>query len=418
MELSRTFQQIKAYAIKRNLPLIPFCAKSVSILNEPSAFYDTLLAKTLDAKKRVALSALYIGGGVEEKALIQALRDNLEENRKLDVNIALDAHRGRRFDSRGNSSLSVIGDGLGFDVVALNLVQTYSPSGLLQRFLSKFQKWNELHSTYHSKLMLFDEDVIITGANLSGIYFDQRQDRYMTIQNTKSFSDYIQGFLVELDRSTRPLDVTVNKYNLDYKNSIDSTKTDENDDSFIVPLFQHGISGIQDCDDFLMFLQGILPESAQLHLSSGYFNPRIKLKLTSALVPSEQANGFFNGSKLLKYVPRLYTALLDSYVKSNPECRVNLYNRPDWSYHAKGLWIEGLEDLTIHMIGSSNFNWRSTTRDFEMQFLIITKDRELGEKLQKERESLWANSRPIQRDDFEGLNFLYRVAANILKSLL
>ena len=418
MELSKTFQQIKSYANNRALPLIPFCAKNVSTLKEPSVFYESLLNNTRNAKKRVALSALYIGTGAREQALVQELCDNLKQNAKLNVNITLDANRAERVDQQGNSSVSILQSVLAYDSVSFNLVNTNSSTNIIHRILSKFERWNELSSTYHSKLLVFDNDVIITGANLSGIYFDKRQDRYISIKSSKFLSDYIYGFLNEISNSLLPLDRVIDSHNKNYVSSTEYTEEDDFSDSYIIPLFQHGPSGVTSCDDFLMFLDSILPSHTQVHMSSGYLNPQLRLRLTSVLCPSEEANGFYRGAGILKFVPRLYTALIQKYCHVNPACSICLYKKPGWSYHAKGIWFDGLDDLTIHMVGSSNFNWRSSTRDFELQFVVLTRNRYLKDILEEDRQRLWADSKPLRQTDFEGLNPIYNMVASIIKSLL
>ena len=42
-------------------------------------------------------------------------------------------------------------------------------------------KYNELIGLQHCKLFVFDDSVIISGANLSSDYFTNRQDRYILI---------------------------------------------------------------------------------------------------------------------------------------------------------------------------------------------------------------------------------------------
>ena len=44
-------------------------------------------------------------------------------------------------------------------------------------------KYNELIGLQHCKLFVFDDSVIISGANLSTDYFTNRQDRYILIGN-------------------------------------------------------------------------------------------------------------------------------------------------------------------------------------------------------------------------------------------
>ncbi|KAI9577380.1 hypothetical protein GQX74_013623 [Glossina fuscipes] len=43
-------------------------------------------------------------------------------------------------------------------------------------------RWNELLGLQHMKIYLFDDAVLISGANLSNDYFTNRQDRYILIE--------------------------------------------------------------------------------------------------------------------------------------------------------------------------------------------------------------------------------------------
>ena len=44
-------------------------------------------------------------------------------------------------------------------------------------------KFNEVIGLQHCKLFVFDDSVIVSGANLSTDYFTNRQDRYILIEN-------------------------------------------------------------------------------------------------------------------------------------------------------------------------------------------------------------------------------------------
>jgi hypothetical protein len=61
---------------------------------------------------------------------------------------------------------------------------------------------------------------------------------------------------------------------------------------------------------------------------------------------------------------------------------VSYYQRPDWSYHAKGLWLtNALENQTLQLAddaniyavthGSGNFGFRSSVRDMESNLVLI-----------------------------------------------
>jgi CDP-diacylglycerol--glycerol-3-phosphate 3-phosphatidyltransferase len=418
MELTRTFKQIRAYAERRGLPMIPVAAASISMVKDPATFYKLLLSGMKGARSRVALSALYVGTGPKEQALMQMLHDNLKKNPQLDVSITLDMNRAKREDQEGNSSVSMIQDMLGQKSIRLNLMRAnIAQSSSLQHLFSRFQKLNELYSTYHSKLTIFDEDVIITGANLSGIYFEARQDRYVKINNSPLLSNYICELL---DRLQQPLNQSLGNLIDGYNNQFisDHLSKDVSSDCYIIPLCQFGCQNVRACDDFLLFLNDMLPNQAELHMSTGYFNPKIQIRLNSVIAPSEQANGFYQGSGLLKHVPRVYRALMSKYLNRNPNCELFLYERPGWSYHAKGLWVDGLPDLGMYMIGSSNFNWRSSERDFEVQFLLLTTNPKLKQCFKQDRDRLLNESIRYKPDEKWPLSTIYNIAATLLKSLL
>lgn len=49
----------------------------------------------------------------------------------------------------------------------------------------------EILGTYHIKLAIFDDNILITGANLSEEYFTNRQDRYIVINKNTLLANYL-----------------------------------------------------------------------------------------------------------------------------------------------------------------------------------------------------------------------------------
>lgn len=423
--MSKTFSQIKEYARLKGLPLIPLNATDISLIREPISFYENILNMSATCNNRLALSSLYLGTEAREARLVNSIYENLERNRNLDVVISLDASRAVRRDKQGASSVSILSSLLNTQhSVQINLLNT-NYNLLLSRLIPLPKRWLEVISTYHAKMLVFDNDVVLTGANLSNIYFEQRKDRYMFIRDSKHLSDYIFELLKLLRSCDTSLKESLDNYNFQYIKHLateSKSKTKEKDcDSFIVPLVQFGPAGLDEKEKFLAFLDTILPNDAQVHLSTGYFNPSqtvSDLRLHSVLAPSEQANGFFGGRGLLSYVPRLYSALCQYYSRNHPACRILLYNKPDWSFHAKGIWVEGLSEIYLHLIGSSNFNHRSANRDFEYQFLLMTSNKSLIDKLKNEREALWSESSLLECSDPIKVNTLYSKIAEYLRSYL
>lgn len=419
MDMSKTLSQIKSFARGKGLPVIPIDAKNVSFISEPSVFYDTILESISRTKSRLALSALYLGVGHKENAIVHAIHNSLQRNPKLDVNIVLDAHRATRHDDKGRSSVTMLKKILKYDNLKLELVDARRNKTFVDTFMGRFQKWNEISSTYHTKMLLFDNDVIMTGANLSEIYFENRQDRYVSIKNCKLLSSYLH-LLLNIFGKESDLRVKIDEINEIITRRLIEFE-DEPSDSWIIPVIQHGPSGILDSDDFLVFLSTVLPQGAKVHLSSGYFNPSLavsSLGLESVLAPSESTNGFYRGKGLLKYIPRLYSALHEQFMEVNKRCKLYLYKKTGWSFHAKGIWIEGIDDIYIHHFGSANYNFRSSERDFETQLVLLTTNRKLIEDLGRERKSLWNQAGPVEPGEAQGSNFMIYILSQLLKRFL
>lgn len=84
----------------------------------------------------------------------------------------------------------------------------------------------------------------------------------------------------------------------------------------------------------------------------------------------------------------------DNYKGKGKEDRIHLfeYEKPEWTYHAKGLWyyLPGEKLPAMTLIGSSNFGERSVNRDLESQVCIVTASRSLQTRLNRECERLFS----------------------------
>jgi CDP-diacylglycerol--glycerol-3-phosphate 3-phosphatidyltransferase len=73
----------------------------------------------------------------------------------------------------------------------------YSPlniRGILDRIAPE-SGVREIKGTFHTKFMICDNDVILTGANLSEQYFVSRKDRYIIIKDCPELADYLEDFM-------------------------------------------------------------------------------------------------------------------------------------------------------------------------------------------------------------------------------
>lgn len=83
----------------------------------------------------------------------------------------------------------------GLQVMNRHNVYLYTPvlsENLVTQFLPP--RWNEILSVYHIKSYIFDDNMIISGANLSNDYFTTRIDRYVLFENCPELINYYEKF--------------------------------------------------------------------------------------------------------------------------------------------------------------------------------------------------------------------------------
>jgi CDP-diacylglycerol--glycerol-3-phosphate 3-phosphatidyltransferase len=81
----------------------------------------------------------------------------------------------------------------------------------------------------------------------------------------------------------------------------------------------------------------------------------------SVLMASPQANGFYGAKGFSGNVPALYVYLSHVFYRKIQDIgkaiQLYEYNRPTWSFHAKGIWIEPRvnHSWAATVVGSSNY---------------------------------------------------------------
>ncbi|PWN48333.1 hypothetical protein IE53DRAFT_389472 [Violaceomyces palustris] len=182
----------------QGLPLFRASSDQLELLQSPSQFYNTLKERILSARKRIFISSLYIGK--EEKPLIQALRKSLSRRPELRLVILTDALRSTR-EARPKPSTASLLANLERDFpdqVHLRLYHTPKLKGLVKRLVGR--RFNEGWGLQHMKIYGFDDDVIMSGANLSNDYFTNRMDRYMLIRSHAKLADYLDSLVLLVSR--------------------------------------------------------------------------------------------------------------------------------------------------------------------------------------------------------------------------
>lgn len=197
-------------------PRLPIRASSVAFLDSPAAFYRALLDGARTSRRRVRLCALYVGTGELERALARELAAAAARGSPGQpsprVTVLLDRMRACRPDGPGGAcSVDLLaplvtqpdGEGAGGGVE----VALFHPPALTGLALLLPPRVIEAMCVQHMKVFLFDDTVLLSGANLSTDYFTVRHDRYLRLTAETHVADFFDALLDavgECSYSVRP----------------------------------------------------------------------------------------------------------------------------------------------------------------------------------------------------------------------
>ncbi|KAF2348209.1 Phospholipase D-like domain [Trinorchestia longiramus] len=384
-------------------PAFPVHSEKIEIITEPRHFYNTLLERTSLAKKRITFASLYLGSGKLEQELVLCMQKRLTTTPELEVLWLIDWTRGSRTPASSRQTLLPL---LQHSSCQISLFHTPELRGLLKLLLP--QRWNEIIALQHMKLYIFDDSLLISGANLSADYFTNRQDRYFLISGVPELSDFFHAVVRTVSRHSLLLlkdgstalhpyaprhpvqdsyqsycsaveadvravwDAAVHQSALRHSASsaaqgLDSASSNEHltPDTVVFPSLQMRSFNINyDARMTERLLQSAGPDSV-VHLASGYFNlTRAYMKCLlqaaaarfSVLCAHPKANGFLGAAGVAGAIPAAYTLLAKQFLgrvqQLGQQSRVQLYEyqRNNWTFHAKGLWYSehSYSDLISH----------------------------------------------------------------------
>ncbi|EKG15803.1 Phospholipase D/Transphosphatidylase [Macrophomina phaseolina MS6] len=370
--------------------------QQIEILSTPAEFYETLKAKISTAKRRVYLSTLYIGK--TEHELIAVIRDSLKRNPDLRVSFLTDALRGTREtpDPSSASLLAPLVEDFGPERVEIRMFHTPNLFGLRKKLIPR--RINEGWGLQHMKLYGVDDELIMSGANLSNDYFTNRQDRYHVFSSAE-ITDYffrIHSAISSLSYLISPSKTSPGGYTMTWPSSNpapspleDRTAFKKASSALLTPLIRPSATPLPSSTPStfiypLLQFTSILPPTTDTstelpamtsllthlahpsHASStwtftaGYFNmtPWMRDLLLSTspsraavIAASPQANGFYGSAGVSGMLPAAYTLLARRFLQSLQragladrvkllEWRRGTVGEPDgWTYHAKGFWV-------------------------------------------------------------------------------
>uniref|UniRef100_A0A3Q4GTR2 CDP-diacylglycerol--glycerol-3-phosphate 3-phosphatidyltransferase n=1 Tax=Neolamprologus brichardi TaxID=32507 RepID=A0A3Q4GTR2_NEOBR len=419
--------------------------------------FSSLVARIKTAQRRVVMASLYLGTGQLEQELVDCMEEALQRSQdnsqspNLKVSVLLDYTRGSRGKINSRTMLLPLLQRF-TSQMRVSLYHTPDLRGLLRLLVP--QRFNETIGVQHIKVYLFDDSIIISGANLSDSYFTNRQDRYVLLENCREVADFFSDLVeavgdvslqLQPDDSVTMLEGMVHPYKgnrqefsavarkriMEVVNSAhirqrllnqsedseDEGMSEVEEDTWVFPLVQMKPLGIRVDEQVTQRLLTDAGPESTVFLTSGYFNltrayMRLVLKAGASyriLTASPEVNGFFGAKGIAGAIPAAYTHIARQFYKrvcqGGQQERVHLheYHRPEWTFHAKGLWyyLQGQDRPCLTLIGSPNFGYRSVHRDLEAQIAIVTENEELQSQLQEEQEMLYRRSTEVSTSTFE-----------------
>ncbi|KAL0206604.1 hypothetical protein P9112_001911 [Eukaryota sp. TZLM1-RC] len=186
-------------SLAKHCPIIPVNSNNVDILSSPKEFRTHILDSIRNAKHRIYISALYFGTSEVEQSIIDALYEALRRNPDLQVHLVFDHRRSLRGfgqSKKGRKCCVELFDKLlRFNNFSLKLFHVP-----LFPYLSSITRIFELFGVLHTKFYVFDDDVIVSGANLSSDYLtgshdnsepdSGKQDRYFIFNATPQLAEW------------------------------------------------------------------------------------------------------------------------------------------------------------------------------------------------------------------------------------
>ena len=440
---------------------IPVAGDNVRVITKPAEFYQELIRGVRESRERVSLSSLYLGTGDKEQELVSEIESALRRNPTAEVDVLLDYCRGSRGEVNSRTMLLPLladrEDGSDEERVRVSFYHTPMLRGVWKRVLP--ERINEIVGLQHIKAYVFDSRVIISGANLSGDYFTQRQDRYFVFDDAPELADYFQqligavasfSFRLRRDGDVRlaagcpecPVSGDFERFAAFARSKIEPIIYPQqqqhgggdavtSSDTLVYPSVQIGCLGLQQDERFTSAMLREFRRGHKVAFTSGYFN--ITEQYAEAVAASEadfdiviaspEANGFLGSRGISGYIPFVYirlTELFRGLLASKDRLdavRLLEYSRPEWTYHAKGLWCHG-ERAAMTVVGSSNFGYRSVARDVEAQVTVVTTNAALKERLSNEQRNITNWSKLITPETFQQVRYRKPRFVSVISGLI
>ncbi|XP_030840085.1 CDP-diacylglycerol--glycerol-3-phosphate 3-phosphatidyltransferase, mitochondrial [Strongylocentrotus purpuratus] len=183
--------------LKLRAPEFRVSGEQITVLQEPSEFYNAIKDNIGLSKKSIVLASLYLGDGPMEEELVKSIHDACEraesEGEELSIHVLLDCVRGSRGVKNSRTMLQPLLKDFR-DQVTVSLYHTPELRGAKKALIP--ERFNEAIGLSHLKVYTFDDTLLMSGANLSEMYFTNRQDRYILIKNCPELVNFFNELVL------------------------------------------------------------------------------------------------------------------------------------------------------------------------------------------------------------------------------
>lgn len=330
---------------------------NVEILQHPTDFFNALKTHLRKAEE-VYIVCLYIGTGEYTTEILDEIRERVQK--KMLTKMLLDTNRMHR-----TPALLKMLQKKGID----KEISFFDPSSKIL----VLPKLKELLSVFHSKIFVFDDVTILTGANIHDSYMKDRLDRYIVVRSKELVSELKYAFYQYLDGKRIPSCGTVRKH--------------LNDETQVCVYYQ---------DKEYEVLRSIVESNfGSITLATSYLNfpesycelfKGVDIKIITA---SPETSTYTEERVFEKNVNEAYSLFSMRIQKCLPQATMYEFVGESLSFHCKGLWAFS-DDFACFICGSSNFNVRSAERDIETNFLIVTRNKGIIDAFRAEHDNMMA----------------------------
>lgn len=427
----------------RECRTFPAVAADIEVLGDPTAYYEAILDGIRSSRRRVTLAALYLGTGPMEQRVMEELRAACARHPSLHVRVLFDHSRGTR---GGGHSTAAMFNRLVSEFPAQVHASLLLMPQLRRRWTARLPtRLNEGIAVQHAKAYVFDDTLLLSGANMSNDYFTNRQDRCWRFHDNPGLAAHFHDLVdrvAPFSHSVRPASwvpiaefpdassaapAVLRRFGAALADWARPAGAAPSADARTADTTVHlaancaplGVS--QDTDVTQQLLAHALASGCAVHLATGYFNlPRSLRSLLAGgslapgasarlLTAHPSANGFFTATRSpAGALPLAYSRIEEDFVRQcarrgvADRVSVSEWRRKGWTFHAKGLWVASTadEDPFLVTLGSPNFGRRSAERDLEAQAFVTTRSPDLSRRAGEECDQLFADSEPVGPDTF------------------